>query len=194
MLTYTFSRREKALILGLAIVLVVIAWYMLVFKSTTEQIEQIQTEISIVDEESAVASAKVSQMAYMNNIIEKRKAQGVKPTPVPEYDNLQALMTFLDSVMSRTDTYQLSFGALDVQSSKYILRPVSISFTCDSYDTAESVVKALASGPYPCIIDSVSTSDGTYRNTYRDTAYTVCSGAIKASFFEKNDGTFKVAE
>ena len=181
MLTYTFSRREKTLILAFAIVLVIIAWYMLVYQSTTDQIAQLQSEIAVVDEETAVASAKVSQMSYMQEVIEQRKAEGVKPVPIPQYDNMQPLMARLDSVMSKANTYQLSFGALDVESSKYVLRPVAITFSCDSYATAESVVSALANGPYPCVVDSVSITDGSYRSS----GNSACSAAVHVTFLEK---------
>ena len=181
MLTYTFSRREKTLILAFAIVLVIIAWYMLVFQSTTDQINQLESEIAVAEEETAIASAKVSQMSYMQEVIEQRKAEGVKPVPVPEYDNMQPLMARLDSVMSKANTYQLSFGALDTESSNYILRPVAITFSCDSYDTAESVIASLANGPYPCVVDSVSITDGSYRSS--GSSATSC--AVHVTFLEK---------
>ena len=195
MLTYTFSRREKTLILVLAIFVVAIAWYMLVFTSTTEQIEKLQSETAMVDDETAIASAKVTQMAYMKNIIEKRKAEGVTPRPIPYYDNMTRLMARLDAVMSVTDSYQLSFGEVDSGSSSYILRPVSISFNCNSYATAEAVVEALATGPYPCVVDSVSIVDNTYRYTSsgllsRTATNVNCSGTVHVTFFEKNDGSF----
>jgi len=189
MLTYKFSRREKALVLVLVIIAVLLAWYILVFQSTTDQLTRLESEIATVEDETAIASAKVSQMGYMKQVIEEKKAAGVTPTPMPYYDNMQPLMTRLDTVMSVADSYQLSFGDLDVNSSKYIMRPVNISFTCDSYATAESIVRSLARGPYPCVVDSVMISDGSNRSS----GNSACGGSVHVIFLEKNDGSFAVA-
>ena len=188
MLTYSFSRREKTLILVLVIVLLVVVWYMFVFKGTTEQLDSIRSEISQVDEESAIASAKVSQMDYMQKVIDEKKAAGVKPTPLPEYDNMQKLMSRLDTVMSAATTYTLSFGELGLSSSGYVMRPVSVAFQCTSYGTADAIVQNLASGPFPCVITSVSIIDNSANG--RSSSDGTCSGSVQVTFFEKNDGSF----
>ena len=191
MLTYTFSRREKTLILILIIVLLAVVWYMLVYRGTSDELMRIESESAAVNEQITIAAAKASQMDYMEKVIEQRKAQGVKPTPIPMYDNMQKLMTRLDSVMSSATSYQLSFDELDVQSSKYIMRPVTVTFQCESYAQAEKIVEELAAGPYPCLITSVSIVDGTVRGSNRGSG--ACSGQVDVVFFEKNDGSFAVA-
>ena len=191
MLSYTFSRREKTLILVLAIVLVAIVWYMFVFKGTSERLDQLRSETAQVDEEIAIASAKASQMSYMQKVIDDKKAEGATPTPVPDYDNFQRLSAQLDSVMSAATSYQLSFGELSVApGGRNVIRPVAVSFQCNSYASAESIVKALAKGPYPCLITAISIVDGSVRGGRADSAS--CNGTVQVLFFEKNDGSFVV--
>lgn len=189
MLTYTFSRREKALILFLALVLVALAWYMLVFQGTNDQIAKIDAEIADVQTQQTMASAKMSKMRAMQSTIEKQKAAGVKAKPVPEFDNMRALMAELNGIMSSTTTYTLSFDELDTKTSAgYVLRGVNITYGCPTLSAAESVVRALSDGSFPCSIDSVSISDSSVKGSSRVTGTAgvgVVSATIHATFFEK---------
>ena len=52
MLSYQFSTREKVLLFVLALVVVAVAWYMLVFQNTSAQITSLNGQIA--DTRSAV--------------------------------------------------------------------------------------------------------------------------------------------
>lgn len=161
MLTYTFSRREKALLLALAIIVLFLAWFVFVFQRTTNEINSLESEIATVDSQTTVASAQVKRMHAMQEAIEKYKEAGISPTPVPTFDNMTPLMTELNGIMGMTTAYTLEFDALDTETSEdYILRGVAITFNCPSMADAENVVRALAKGSYPCSIDSVNITDG----------------------------------
>ena len=189
MLTYTFSRREKALLLVLAIILLVVVWFVFVFQRTTNEINRLDSEISVVDTNTTVASAQVGRMHAMQATIDKYKESGVAARPVPAFDNMTPLMTELNGIMAGTTTYTLSFDDLDTETSQeYVLRGVTADFGCNSVAEAESVVAALAKGTFPCSIDSVSINDNTAGRVSRVSGVTG-SGAVSASvhvtFFEK---------
>ena len=185
MLTYTFSRREKILILVMAIILVVVAWYMLVFQRTTNEITRLEGEISTTQSQITIEQGRLAQMNAMKAAIEQYKASGVAAHPVPNYDNVTAVMSELNAVLARTAAYSLSFDALDRDtSSEYVLRGVRADYTCDSMATAESVVTDLANGPYPCSIDSVSITDGAASSSRVSSSGTV-SASIHITYFEK---------
>lgn len=189
MLTYSFSRREKALLLVLAVILLFLAWFVFVFQRTADEINRIDNEISVVDTQTTVASTQVKRMNAMQEAISKYKAAGVSPTPVPAFDNMTPLMTELNAIMAGTTTYTLSFDDLDTDtSSDYVLRGVTADFGCNSVSEAELVVTALAKGAYPCSIDSVSISDSTAGRASRVAGVSglgAVSASVHVTFFEK---------
>ena len=185
MLTYSFSRREKMMILGLVIVLLALAWYMLVFQRTTDEINRIEGEISTAQSEVTVASTKVAKMNAMQKEIEEYEAAGIEGTPMPDYNNISSLMSELNSILSATDTYSLSFDALDTESSsEFVLRGVRADFGCGSFSDAEAVIVALANGTYPCSVDTVAITDGT-AGASRTTRSSTVSSSVHITYFER---------
>ena len=181
MLSYQFSTREKILLFALALVVVAVAWYMLVFQNTSAQITSLNGQIADTQSTIAVESARAAQLSQMQSEIDRYKAQGATPVEMPAYDNMQPLMTELNSVMGMADTYTLSFDQLDT-SGTYVKRGVSIDFGCGSYGAAVSIVNALAHGRFPCVVDSFAVVDGSSRSS-RTAAST--SASVHVTFFEK---------
>lgn len=191
MLTYTFSRREKALILAFAIVLVLVAWYWFVFQGTSSAMNRIDGQIAAVNSEIEIAQTRVTQMNNMEQTVEQRKAEGAKKTVMPTYDNLQPLMTELNRIMSAANTFTLKFDELDRESSDFVRRGVRIDYTCATYKKAEAIVNALAGGQFPCSVDTVSINDPTVLTGYASNSKLVQSSAgsvtasVHVTFFEK---------
>ena len=158
MLTYTFSRREKALLLLLAIVMVVIVWFIFVYQGTTNRITELEGEISATQTQISVDETRVAQQTQMQSTIDQRKAEGVDPTIMPDYDNMQNLMAELNSIMAAAENYTLSFDQLAEDEQGHVMRGVRVDYTTANYNSAEKIVEALAEGAYPCRIDSVSTN------------------------------------
>lgn len=189
MITYKLSRREKALLFALAIVLVVIAWFMLVYQNTTDQITRIEGEISTVDSEIELDTARVARLADMRKVVEMRKAEGATITEVPTYDNMEPLMNELNRIMGAAETYTLTFDEIDRESSaEYVYRGVRINFSCGSYAAAESIIIALANGAFPCVIDSVAIVDNNARPSTSSSSATSVSGYAHVTFFESLAG------
>lgn len=188
MLTYTFSRREKILILCFAILLLIVVWFVFVFQRTSDEITRLDGEIASVQNEMTLATAKAGKMQAMQAVIDKSKAAGVQPRPVPKFDNMTQLMSELNGIMGITENYSISFDPLDTEtSSDYILRGVRIDYRTGSIGEAEAVVRALSQSAFPCSVDSVAISDSSRGGTGR--ALTTSGGAVSASvhvtFFEK---------
>ena len=158
MLTYTFSRREKALLLLLAIVMVIIVWFIFVYQGTTNRITELEGEISATQTQISVDETRVAQQTQMQSVIDQRKAEGAEPTIMPDYDNMQSLMAELSGIMAAAESYTLSFDQLAEDEQGHILRGVVVNYTTADYQAAEKIVESLAEGRYPCRIDSVSTS------------------------------------
>jgi hypothetical protein len=183
MLTYKMSRREKALVLVFAIILVAVAWFVFVYQNTTDQITKIEGELSTVQSQTQLMEARASQIDQMKAEIEQRKAEGAKPVEVPEYDNIQPLMAQLNRIMSAAASYSLSFDDLDTSNAGYVARGVRIDYESSSYEAAESIVDALAAGKYPCRVDTISINDkSTKASSSKDAPV---SASVHVTFFEK---------
>ena len=189
MLTYTLSRREKALILGLAVILLVLAWFMLVYQRTTDEMTRLDGQISTVQSEMTLATAKAGRMSAMQKVIDESKQAGISPKPVPDFDNMTPLMTELNAIMGATSNYTLAFDALDRETSaEYVLRGVRADFSCDTVPQAEAVVSALEGGVFPCSIDSVTIADHTAGGTSRTLGVrgsSAVSATVHVTFFER---------
>lgn len=190
MLAYSFSRREKVLLVILAILLIGVVWYTVVFRSANEQITAINAQISEVQNQTVADTAKIQQMDSMRQSIDSWKAQGGKGAVLPAYDNVQGVMLELNSVLSSTKSYSVSFDDLDRSGQGYVKRGVTMNFTTAGYDEARNVIAALESGAYPCSVDSVSISaNGVSKASAAPTTSSVGSSGftstVHAVFFER---------
>ena len=180
MLNYSFSSREKVLLLFLAIILVVVAWFVLVYQRTANQTVELDRQIAETQSQIAVTSTKVKQLENMQKTVEERKASGNFAAEIPMYDNMTALMAELDRTMQAADSYTVSFNELDRDTaSGNVLRGVQITFDCGSYGAAEGLVNALATGRFPCSVNSI---DLTTRSSRTDSGVTA---SVHVVYFEK---------
>lgn len=198
-LTYSFTRREKVLIATFVVLLLGLLWYRLVYVVTTDQMAELNGRIQTVQTNIEIDNTKLADQKRMERIIEERKAAGVKAKPIPNYDNLKPLMTELDTIMAKTDSYAMSFDALDMESSQYILRGIGIQFNSLGYDETIDIITHIADGQYPCVIDSVSISEhilsntGTVATENKNSLTTSYSSTVHVVFFEKHPDTHVTA-
>lgn len=196
MLSYTFSKREKALILFLAVALLAVVWYMMIYRGTAESVADIEQRISDTQTQIETDTAQVAQLESMKQTVAEHKGKGATVKSIPDYDNVKPLMSELNRVLGAAQGYSLSFDELDRDAaSEYVLRGTTMKFECASYEAAESAIDALADGPYPCVIDSVSISDGTVSSSSGSSSgvsvgrasgnAAPVSVSIHATFFEK---------
>jgi hypothetical protein len=187
MFTYRFSQREKAMLLGLMIILITLTWYKFVYQTTTDQITSLEAQIQETQTTISTEQTRLQQQKNMQASIDRHKAAGDKTVPIPEYDNFKRLVSSLDKIMKRANRYSLSFDAINTEVSDYIRRGVGMQFSATSYEVAKEIIKSIAEGKYPCVIDSVSVT-----NSYTTTdwltnrrAVVPASASIHVTFFEK---------
>lgn len=197
MLNYTFSKREKVLLLILAIILLLLLWFVLVWQNVANEKMRYDADIAEAQAQTLVANNKASKLVVMQDAIAAQKAAGVKPANLPDFDNTTALMAQLDSILAKTTDYHLSFDDLDFGDEGVVTRGVTITFGCESIDAGRAVMTALEKGRFACSIDSAtitSTNRADNRtsnarigvNTSRsmDAPYAV---GLHVRFYEKTD-------
>lgn len=181
-LNRSFSAREKALILVLAIVLLVAAYYYFVVRSVAETqeanaaaLEQVQSEI---DTQLAIAQVR----SKMQGGLEKLGTLESLPE-VAVYDNLRNELDELNKVLEQTNSYDIKFSTPEIDG-ETVRRIVNITFSAPSYEESLSVVDQLQNGKYRCDVTDFSLvgtllADGSVKSV---------SANLKVTYFETANG------
>lgn len=159
MMSREFTRREKVLLLVLAVLVLGMTYYLLIHQPTTSQITEITAEQSQADSDLMLAQATHAQLVHMQEELAELAASGVQETEVPLYDNLQLVMNHLNEILAGTSDYSLSFQPVDL-SEEFVRRTIQMTFSCPDYNQARQIITVLASGPYRCQIGDLQLSAG----------------------------------
>ena len=188
MLTYTFSTREKVLLAVLAFVAVIIAWYQLVFVNLQNQMNDADSKIASVQNEMVVFQTQAASLKSMSEKVEEYKNAGVTPVIMPNYDNTQSLMAFLNGVLSGKPGFTLSWEEPKLDEDGTVHRVGTINYGTATYEEAREVAVNIARGPYPCRIDSLAFADTSKAKSSSSSTGGVFSNALQVTFFEKPTG------
>lgn len=159
MMSREFTRREKVLLLVLAVLVLGMTYYLLIHQPTTNQMAEITSEQSQADSDLMLAQATHTQLVRMQEELTALAAAGVQETEVPLYDNLQLVMNHLNEILAGTSDYSLSFQPVDL-SETFVRRTIQMTFSCPDYNQARQIITVLASGPYRCQIGDLQLSVG----------------------------------
>mgnify|MGYP001192658673 CR=1 FL=1 len=83
MLDYTFSKREKVLLVILALIAVAILYYEVIYRNVQDQLDSLDSQISETQDEMITDNAKLSKMKVMQTAIDGYKAAGLSATTMP---------------------------------------------------------------------------------------------------------------
>ncbi len=182
MLTYTFSKREKVLLALLALVAVVIAWYQLVFVRVQTETAELDAQIAQAQDQIVSNQTMAAQLKKMSTEVDAYKAQGILPIIVPNYDNTQSLMAYLNGVIPTDREYHIDFDDPELKDDNTVHRVGQISYETGSYEEARAVIQNIAYGPYLCIVDSLGIVKKTTSGSGASTTFTT---TCKLTFIEK---------
>lgn len=189
MLTYTFSTREKVLLAVLAVVALVVIWYKFVFMNIQDQTREVESQIAAVQDEMILYQTETAGLSNMKAQIEALEAQGYKANELPQYDNTQPLMAFLNSTLAGSRGFTVSFDDPTLGDDGLVHRTGTITYGCGSYDEARNIASNIAHGPYPCKVDSFAIADTSKKNGGGAPVSSSIQGAFQntmvLTFFEK---------
>ena len=154
MMHRAFTNREKALILFLAILMIVAAYYLFVHRAVVDALADIESQKSLTQTEIDIANTKLQKMQAMQAELDEIEADGVKSV-VPEYDNLSREIVFLNGILGTTTDYTINFSGLTTSES-VVRRFVNLSFTSESYDACCAIIEKLQNCEYCCRLGDVS--------------------------------------
>lgn len=190
MRAYKFSRREKAMLVILVMLLLVALWYLLVYQPVQTRITDAGDETAEAQSEVVVLQAQQAKMQSMQAELDRVKAGGTV-TPLPDYDNQSNVLDELSSALTGL-TYNVSFADPETDDSGIVRRSVALTFSCGDYASAKRIVNVIASSRYRNQVQSLSISGGgivtntsgiaASRATSSSSAYTVSMTVV---YYEK---------
>lgn len=136
------SIRERVLLLLLAVLAAVSGYVLLFYLPTTQRLEALNTQIAQSQELAAQLDARLAEQQQMERELEQFAAQGSPVPYMPAYDNLQAVMVELHTILADCQEYSLSFQGKQGEDNVFY-REVSIPFTCGSYEQAREILQKL---------------------------------------------------
>lgn len=155
-LSKQFTRREKVLLIILALLLLFAVYFLAVHRPVTEALDRIQAESETVSADLMVLEAKQQRMEQMQKELDEILAQP-NVAEIPTYDNLQQVMNFLNTVLHSANEYSLSFQSLQQQEDNSILRrAMQMTFVTLSYKEARDMISQLQNCPYRCQLSDFS--------------------------------------
>ena len=157
-LSREFSLREKVLFGVLALLLLGILYLYTVHMPVVNGIEDAQAAKDTVGAEITVLQAEKEHMDALQAELEKTLSDPNAVT-IPSYDNLDLLMSFLNTVLSGTEEYSLSFSGVDMpgeNGGNIARRYMQLSFTSKSYPDARAIINRLQEAPYRCLLNETS--------------------------------------
>lgn len=159
------STRERVLLLLLAVIAIVSGYILLFYLPTTQRIESLNAQITQSQELVAQLDAKLASQQQMENKLEQLSAQDAQVPYMPTYDNIQAVMTELHTILAGCQEYSLSFQSEQGEDHVFYRR-VSIPFTCSSYEQAQEILQKLHDSTLRGLLENVQISlqeDGTVK-------------------------------
>lgn len=176
--SHEFTLREKILFGVLAVLLVAIFYLYAVHFPVVNGIQDAESIIQSTNDEIIILEAQKANMDALQAELDNTNTEN--HVEIPPYDNLDLLMNFLNTVLSATVEYSLSFPGVDQpeEGGSIARRYLELSMVCPSYAAARSTIDKLQNCPYRCLVNETSISP--YRPADADTA-TLSSGQVQVS-------------
>lgn len=142
-------------LLAILVVMAVVSGYVLLFSMPlNEKIQTLGQEIMESEDLKTQLESRWSQQ----QLTEQLKKQEGDVRYMPEYDNLQAVMVELNTILADWPEYSLAFQPDDPEDAIYA-RQATIPFTCGSYDQARDVLQRLHDSPLRNLITDVQITE-----------------------------------
>lgn len=180
MMKRSFTKREKALLIMLAVVVIAVVYYIFVLEPVCSGVARANAELALVREQVAAQAKVFADKRDMLDEIDREESAGFSQPA--QYDNQSEVIKLLDDVLSGVEDYTLSFLQI-TEENGLVRRPVTLNYTANSYVEAGGVIGKLMDCPFRCDIVSFAispTGDGMIN-------YGKVSVRVDAVFYEIKD-------
>lgn len=157
-MNHTMTLREKILLVVLGVLILIVCYIQFFQKPINEAITKDNSQIASISTNTAVETVKASKLNEMKKEIAAHSANSTNSSSkIPEYNNLENVMSHLSAIMGPAIKYDMTFNDISVKDTM-VYRPIDIQFTCDKYSTAKAIIDNLGKCPYRNTIDSIDMS------------------------------------
>ncbi len=179
MLSREFTKREKILLLILALILLAEVYYLLVHQKVERDLAEARARTEIATASYEIESVKAAKKQEMLEKIQEATKDG-SAQPLPDYDNGTNVVAYMNGVMESVEEYNLVFNNVDFRD--YVaVRSINMSFSCQGYSAVKNIVTQLEDGPYYCEVTGLSISAA---NEILDMEDEMVSVQMTAVFYE----------
>lgn len=182
MLLHTFTRREKLLMVVLAVVMLLGVYILAVHYPVRDSLAQLEQERADLELNLQIAQARYGQYQTMKDELAdilSRPADQI--TVMPDYDNLQPLMSRLNQIFSPAISYEMSFDPVLLEGT-VARRTIRVTFTCAAYQETRSILEQLCRTGWRCLISELSLSPV---QNVGDLSNSAVAATVTVTFFEQ---------
>ena len=148
-----FTRKEKALLLVLVIVLLGLAYYQFVDKPVRSEIAAAEAECASLQSELDVVQLELARLEKMQSELDGIEGASV----MGSYNNSAAELKLLNDVLADTLQYTISFANV-TRNGDQIRRDFTLQFKARDYDAMQDIVRRLCDGEYRCLVGDMRCS------------------------------------
>ncbi len=180
MLKRSFSNREKALLLILALLVIAIGYYLAVWQPVNARVSAAALREADAKNAYTIEEVKLAQLRQMQAELASLNAfeEDQNAAAIPPYDNAKRVMQLLNGILTAAQSYEISFANVETEGN-LALRTLQMRFVCQSYDNAKTILRALYAGPYRCRIGTM-----TFRGQDGDIQTSSVSVETQITFYE----------
>lgn len=154
-ITREFTQRERALLLVLSVLLLVLVYYLLVEAPVTSGIAAAKIEEETLKQQVAIVNARLEDIGKMEQELEEAEAQGKLLSRMPSYSGEKKEVDFLHEILAGTLDYYIGFDNLTREGDQ-VRRNFSLQYKCSDYQAAEEVMRRLEQSRIRCLIGDVA--------------------------------------
>ena len=160
-LSKQLTLREKILLCILALLILGATYFFAVHQPVVTGLEELAIAQQEAEDANLILQAKEQKLNQMRAELEEILAQPFA-AQTQQYDNLQKIMIFLNTTLSATQEYNLSFQPLTMpEDSNVVRRVIDMNFSCSSYEQARALLETLRTCEYRCQLGNASISPST---------------------------------
>ena len=153
------SAREVIMLVLLVALIVGILYYLAFYKPLQAELASLASQASEIDAQITASTDKISKMDAMQAELDQLFSDpDAKISEIAPYDNKEAVLNQLNTILSASEQYSLSFSQPTQSKDGTVRRNVSMNFSCTSFDDAKAILYDLMECPWRCLVGNISIS------------------------------------
>ena len=151
-----FTRKEKALLIFLSLLMIGLAYYRFVDMNVRETIEKANAEADNLRVELQTLQARVTLLRNLQAQLDSMEENG-ELSYMPSYNSVKEEVAFLNDVLASAERYNIAFANV-TRSGAQIRRSFTLQYTTLTYSEAEEIIKALCDYKNRCLVGDIRCS------------------------------------